>query len=84
MMADRIISMRSLLKDALVSQGSHHNWDHITSQIGMFCFTGMTPEQVDQLYTKSIYLTRNGRISMAGVNTKNVQRLAEAIHDVTK
>jgi hypothetical protein len=27
--------------------------------------------------------TRNGRISMAGVNTKNVARLADAIHAVT-
>lgn len=27
---------------------------------------------------------RNGRISMAGVNTKNVGRLAEAMHAVTK
>ena len=35
--------------------------------------------QVDTLTSRhSIYLTRNGRISMAGVNTKNVARLAEA------
>lgn len=27
---------------------------------------------------------RNGRISMAGVNTHNVARLAEAMHTVTK
>ena len=40
--------------------------------------------QVDTLTSRhSIYLTRNGRISMAGVNTKNVARLAEAIHKVT-
>jgi len=32
----------------------------------------------------SIYMTRNGRISMAGVNSKNVGRLADAIHQVTK
>lgn len=32
-------------------------------QIGMFCYSGMTPEQVDRL-TKEyhIYMTRNGRI----------------------
>ncbi len=29
-------------------------------------------------------VNRNGRISMAGVNTKNVGRLAEAMHHVTK
>jgi aspartate/tyrosine/aromatic aminotransferase len=27
-------------------------------QIGMFCYTGMTPEMVDQLAGMSMYLTR--------------------------
>ena len=31
-----------------------------------------------------IYLTTNGRISMAGVTSKNVTYLAEAMHTVTK
>jgi aspartate aminotransferase len=26
--------------------GSTKNWDHITNQIGMFCYSSMTPEQV--------------------------------------
>ena len=26
--------------------GSSRDWKHITEQIGMFAFTGMTPEQV--------------------------------------
>ena len=45
-MADRIITMRQRLKDGLAREGSTRNWEHITDQIGMFCFTGMTPEQV--------------------------------------
>ncbi|RLU15522.1 hypothetical protein DMN91_012516 [Ooceraea biroi] len=32
----------------------------------------------------SIYLTKDGRISMAGVTSKNVEYLAHAIHEVTK
>lgn len=44
----------------------------------------MTPEMVDALAAKHhIYMTRNGRISMAGVNSHNVGRLAEAMHAVT-
>ena len=40
--------------------------------------------QVDALAKDySIYMTRNGRISMAGINSRNVARLAEAIHKVT-
>mgnify|MGYP002386249505 CR=1 FL=1 len=29
-----------------------------------------------------VYLTTNGRISLAGLNTKNVAYVASAIHDV--
>lgn len=45
-MADRIISMRQLLRSNLAKEGSSRDWAHITDQIGMFCFTGMTPPQV--------------------------------------
>jgi len=82
-MADRIISMRAALRSEIEACGSKHSWNHITDQIGMFAFTGLEPEQVDRLYDESIYLTRNGRISMAGVNTGNVKRLAAAIHKVS-
>jgi len=84
-MADRIITMRTALVAGLQKAGSTKNWDHVTSQIGMFCFSGMTPEQVDRLKTEfHIYMTKNGRISMAGVTSKNVEYLASSMHEVTK
>ncbi|XP_078431180.1 aspartate aminotransferase 1 [Wolffia australiana] len=84
-MADRIIGMRTTLRERLEKLGSSISWEHITNQIGMFCFSGMTPEQVDRLTNEfHIYMTRNGRISMAGVTTGNVDYLAGAIHEVTK
>lgn len=84
-MANRIISMRTQLRDNLAKEGSTHNWEHITDQIGMFCYTGLTPERVDRLAADfSIYLTRDGRISVAGVASGNVQYLAHAMHEVTK
>nr|CAI5852347.1 unnamed protein product [Callosobruchus analis] len=84
-MADRIISVRTKLRDNLKKEGSSRNWQHITDQIGMFCFTGMTPDQVDKLIKEhSVYLTKDGRISMAGVTSKNVEYLAHAMHEVTK
>jgi len=84
-MSGRIIKMRVALRDNLKAVGSKKNWDHITSQIGMFSYTGLTEQQCDLLTSKwHVYLTRNGRISMAGVTTQNVRYLAEAIHDVTK
>ncbi|XP_065676196.1 aspartate aminotransferase, mitochondrial isoform X2 [Hydra vulgaris] len=84
-MADRIISVRKMLRENLTKEGSSHDWQHITNQIGMFCFTGLKPEQVEQLTKNySIYLTKDGRISMAGVTSHNVGYLAKAIHEVTK
>lgn len=85
LMAGRIGQMRTLLRDSIVGAGSKKNWDHITNQIGMFSYTGLTKEQCDVMTAKHhVYLTSNGRISMAGVTSKNVGRLAEAIHDVSK
>jgi len=84
-MADRIINMRKRLVQHLKEFGSKRDWSHITNQIGMFCYSGLTPEQVDRLCTEfHIYLTRNGRISIAGISSNNVQYLAKAIHEVTK
>jgi len=84
-MADRIITMRERLVKGLREAGSTRNWAHITDQIGMFCFSGLSPEQVDRLANDfHIYMTKNGRISMAGVTSHNVDYLAKAIHEVTK
>lgn len=84
-MAQRIIDMRVALRSGLDGEGSSLNWQHITDQIGMFCYTGMKPDQVQKL-TKdfSVYLTQDGRISMAGVTSHNVGYLARAMHEVTK
>ncbi|KAL1458365.1 hypothetical protein WDU94_008522 [Cyamophila willieti] len=84
-MADRIISVRQSLKDNLKKEGSSKPWNHITDQIGMFCYTGLNATQVEKLTKEhSVYLTKDGRISMAGVTSKNVGYLAKSIHAVTK
>ncbi|KAF3481307.1 aspartate aminotransferase [Arthroderma uncinatum] len=83
-MADRIIEMRALLKDNLEKLGSKHDWSHITSQIGMFAYTGLKPEQMEKLAKEhSVYATKDGRISVAGITSANVKRLAESIYKVT-
>ncbi|KAF8397143.1 hypothetical protein HHK36_016050 [Tetracentron sinense] len=84
-MANRVIRMRATLRENLEKLGSPLNWEHITNQIGMFCYSGLTPEQVDQLMKDfHIYMTCDGRISMAGITTGNVDYLANAMHEVTK
>lgn len=84
-MADRIIAMRTQLAQLLAKEGSKRNWQHIVDQIGMFCFTGLKPDQVERLTKEfSVYLTKDGRISVAGISSNNVAYLAHAIHQVTK
>lgn len=50
---------------------------------GVFCFTGLKPEQVERL-TKdfSMCMTKDGCISVAEVTLGNVGHLVRAIHQV--
>ncbi|CAM9111407.1 unnamed protein product, partial [Discosporangium mesarthrocarpum] len=83
-MAERIMSMRTQLKSNLEGLRSQRNWDHITKQIGMFCYTGLTKEEVLSIrQDKHVYFTADGRISMAGLTSSNVEYVAQSIHEVT-
>ena len=82
-MSSRIMQMRQALRAELERLGTPGTWSHVTDQIGMFSFTGLTPEQVDLLREKwHVYLTRNGRASVAGLNSGNVEYVGRAINDV--
>lgn len=82
-MANRIKSMRAALRRELENENAPGNWDHITSQIGMFSYTGLTSSQVSRMIEQHhVYLASNGRVSMAGVNENNVEYIARAIKDV--
>lgn len=84
-MSSRVISMRQALVDHLKACGSKRDWSHVTKQIGMFCFSGLTPEQVSRMAKEfHCYFTSNGRISVVGITPKNVEHLARSIHEVTK
>lgn len=64
--------------------GSTHDWQHILNQKGMFAYTGIRPEMVEVLRSEwSIYMPPDGRISVAGVNTSNIDYLAKAFHSVS-
>jgi len=64
--------------------GSKHDWSHVTSQIGMFAYTGLNPDQVATLREQhAIYMTKDGRISIAGLNSGNLERVSAAFHAVT-
>lgn len=84
-MSGRIRKMREQFVDKLYRAGSPHNWDHITDQIGMFAFTGIGKNQCQELMDKHhVYLTLNGRISIAGLNEHNLDYTVNAVHEATK
>ncbi|KAI0649475.1 aspartate aminotransferase [Trametes meyenii] len=85
-MSGRIINMRRelhrLLTEELKTPG---NWDYIVKQIGMFSFLGISPAQSETLIKKAhIYLTANGRISMAGLNSHNIRYFALQLDSVVR
>lgn len=85
MMSERISDMRPLLRGELESLQTPGDWSHITSQIGMFCFTGLTKAQCNALCDDHhVYLLANGRISVAGVTTTNAKYLAKSIDYVVR
>ncbi|KAF3557592.1 hypothetical protein F2Q69_00016596 [Brassica cretica] len=80
-MADRIISMRQQLYEAIQARGTPGDWSHIIKQIGMFSFTGLNEKQVRWMAKEyHIYITYDGRISIASLSSKTVPQLADAIH----
>ncbi len=83
-MRDRIKEMRVTLVEALKVALPEKNFDHLLTQRGMFSYTGFTQAQVDRLRDEfGIYLVGTGRVCMAGVNTGNVQRIAQAFAAVS-
>ncbi|KAG6850528.1 hypothetical protein H0H93_012144 [Arthromyces matolae] len=85
-MAGRIIDMREelyrILTEELKTPG---NWEHILNQIGMFSFTGINEKQSKKLVEEEhVYLTTNGRISMAGLNRSNIGYFAEKLDKVVR
>ncbi|KAJ3401711.1 Aspartate aminotransferase, cytoplasmic [Chytriomyces hyalinus] len=84
-MASRITSMRAKVLFHLAQLDTPGNWSHITSQIGMFSYTGLTVAQVAAIKTKfHVYMTDEGRISMAGLNERNVEQFARAVDWVVR
>ncbi|KAI9842807.1 MAG: Aspartate aminotransferase, cytoplasmic [Sclerophora amabilis] len=84
-MSGRIIDMRKGLRSRLEELGTPGTWNHITDQIGMFSFTGLSEKQVLKIREDAhVYMTKNGRISMAGLNTHNIDYFAKAVDKVVR
>jgi aromatic-amino-acid transaminase len=79
-MRSRIQAMRQALHAVLVAKRPGRDFGYFLSQRGMFSYTGLSAAQVDRLRDEfAVYLVRSGRICVAGLNTGNVERTAEAM-----
>ncbi|HEY4091362.1 MAG TPA: amino acid aminotransferase [Luteibacter sp.] len=79
-MRERIRTMRRGLVERLAKAG---DFGFIQQQRGMFSYSGLSGAQVDRLRDEfGIYAVGTGRICVAALNDKNIDRVAEAIAKV--
>ena len=80
-MRDRINKMRRLFVATMKTKAPRRDFSFLSTQRGMFSFSGLTNVQVNELRTKhSVYVVGNGgRINVAGMTEANMGPLCEAI-----
>jgi aspartate aminotransferase len=79
-MRGRLREMRVLLNDALEARVPSHDFSHLVRARGMFCFLGISKEQVNRLKKEyGVYMVGSSRINTAGITAHNVTYLADAI-----
>jgi aromatic-amino-acid transaminase len=79
----RIREMRQLLVQKLKEKAPAHDFDFVIKQRGMFSYSGLTKPQVERMRDEfSVYAVDTGRICVAALNTKNIDRVVEAIAKV--
>lgn len=79
----RIKSMRTLLADSIQDNAQGLDFSHIKRQNGMFSFLGVKPEHLERLREEfGIYIVSSTRINLAGINSSNINYLADSIKKV--
>jgi len=83
LMRNRITGMRRALRIAVEARKPSADLMYLTTQRGMFSFTGLSLEQVETLRSDwGVYLVGNGRLCVAGLTTQNVPYVADALVSV--
>ena len=79
----RIKAMRQKLVDGLKAAGVKQDMGFITTQIGMFSYSGLTKDQMVRLRNEfGVYGTDTGRMCVAALNSKNIDYVCQAIAKV--
>ncbi len=81
----RIKAMRQKLVDGLKAAGVEQDMSFITTQIGMFSYSGLSKAQMVRLRSEfGVYGTDTGRMCVAALNSKNIDYVCKAIASVIK
>ncbi len=79
----RIKAMRQKLVDGLKAAGVKQDMSFITTQIGMFSYSGLSKDQMVRLRTEfGVYGTDAGRMCVAALNSKNIDHVCASIAKV--
>jgi len=79
----RIKAMRQKLVDGLKAAGVKQDMSFITTQIGMFSYSGLNKDQMVRLRSEfGVYGTDTGRMCVAALNSKNIEYVCQAIAKV--
>ncbi len=79
----RIKAMRQKLVDGLKAAGVKQDMSFITTQIGMFSYSGLSKDQMVRLRSEfGVYGTDTGRMCVAALNSKNIDYVCQSIAKV--
>ena len=79
----RIKEMRQKLVDGLKAAGVKQDMSFITTQIGMFSYSGLSKDQMVRLRSEfGVYGTDTGRMCVAALNSKNIEHVCASIAKV--
>jgi aromatic-amino-acid transaminase len=82
-MRDRIRAMRVALVEKLTAAGVTQDLSYITSQKGMFSYSGLSKAQMERLRSEfGVYGVDSGRICVAAVNSRNIDAVVHGIVSV--
>ena len=82
-MRTRIKAMRRKLVDGLKAAGVKQDMGFITTQIGMFSYSGLSKDQMVRLRNEfGVYGTDTGRMCVAALNEKNIDYVCQSIAKV--
>ena len=79
----RIKAMRQKFVDGLKAAGVKEDMSFITTQIGMFSYSGLSKDQMVRLRNEfGVYGTDTGRMCVAALNSKNIEYVCQSVAKV--